>query len=140
MNNKKIGDSTETKVANMFHNKHYWAHVFAKSTVGAQPVDIIAAKGGEQPQIWLVDAKHVRNQDVSFTFERIEANQRTSMMVAKDWAKIDAKKLGFAIEFDRTGGIYWMSYENLLEYELEGKKSIHYSQLRFMDEVIDDAH
>lgn len=139
MNNKKIGDSTEYKVANIFHNKKYWAHVFAKSTVGAQPVDIIAFKGGECPIIWLVDAKHVRNKEVSFTFDRIEPNQRTSMMVAHEWAEMDAKKLGFAIEFDRTGLIYWMSYKDLLEYEKSGKKSVNLSQLRPIGEVIDDA-
>ena len=124
MNNTKIGKKTEKSVSSILREHGYWIYNCPKSQNGSQPFDLIAFKGGQQYLIWLIDGKHVRVNDVSFKLDRIEPNQWASMKYAIDFAKIDASTVGFAIEFERTGVFYWLSYEQALELVKSNKISI----------------
>lgn len=130
MNNKKIGNITENKVAEIFRENEYWVYITPLKTNG-QPVDIIAINNSSS---WLVDAKHVNTSKPSFTFDRIEPNQITSLMYANNFAKI--QNLGFAIEFDRDGNVYWLSFQKFVEMSKNGQKSINMNELELFKEVI----
>lgn len=119
-----VGNEAELKIGEFFRSKGYWAHIFGKKITG-QPVDIIAAREND---VWLVDAKHLRKQETSFDFERIEANQRDTLGYAKYFAKI--KNLGFCIyseKFPKT--IFYLSYDKLIELEEKGRKSVKFEEM-----------
>ena len=87
--------------------------------------------------MWLVDAKHIRNEDVSFTFDRIESNQITSMRYARDFSKLE--NLGFAIFFDRDKQLHWFPFEIYEELANQGVKSVNMHNLALFTEVLEDA-
>lgn len=130
----QVGNSTEEHVINVFKKNHYWAYLTPRK-LGGQPVDIIAIKGNPSVS-WLVDAKHVDYKKVSFDLNRIEPNQWTTMLYANEWANIPIKNMGFAIEFDRVGAIYWLPYEIALEMSKNGEKSINLSKMQLLEEVL----
>lgn len=125
-----VGSTTEKTVVNALRQKGYWVYNTPMKANG-QPVDIIAIKGNVS---YLMDAKHIRENDVSFTFNRVEPNQITTMLYAMDFAKIE--NLGFAILFERTGAIYWLDFKKFLESQKNGKKSININELELFDNVI----
>lgn len=129
---KKIGNKCEALVANFFKDRHYYAHITGQK-IGGQPVDLICIKGGLKNEIVLCDAKHVEFGLVSFTFDRVEPNQDTSMNYAKNYANIE--NLGFAIHFERDNEIRWLSYDLYLKLKDQGKKSINKDELPLLKEI-----
>lgn len=133
---EKLGKATEKLVVKTFKKFGYWAYNMPKK-VGGQPCDIVAIKGGKTFLVWLVDAKHVREQDVSFTFDRIEPNQITSMRYARDFAHIETT--GFCIFFDRDKQLRWLSFENYENFAKNGIKSVNMANLVLFTEVLENA-
>lgn len=138
MNNTTIGNRTERTVSNIFRKKGYWVYNCPKSKTGAQPFDLIAIRGGTNYIVWFVDGKHVRENEVSFKLERIEPNQLASMEYASGFAKVNAKNMGFAIEFERTNEFYWLSYLDALELLKTNEKSINLNKLKLLEEVLNE--
>lgn len=138
MNNTTIGNKTEKTVSQTFRERGYWIYNCPKSSTGAQPVDLIAIKGGKEYIVWLVDGKHVRANESSFPLQRIEPNQWVSLKYANEFAKINLENLGFAIQFERTGVIYWLSYKTALELLKNNEKSINLSKLRPFEEILNE--
>ena len=136
MNNTTIGNKTEKTASSIFREKGYWVYNCPKSANGAQPFDLIAVKGGEKYMVWFIDGKHIRKNEVSFPLERIEPNQWASMEYANGFAKVSVENMGFAIQFERTGILYWLSYKEALEMLKNNIKSINYSKLRELEEAI----
>ena len=136
----QVGKETEKSVSSIFRQGGYWVYNCPKSSSGSQPFDLIAIKGSkENPQlclVWLIDGKHVRENEVSFKLERIEPNQWASMRYASDFANINVDFIGFVIRFERTGEFYWLPYENALELVKENKKSVNLSDLSTLEEAI----
>lgn len=120
----QVGNESEKKVKEIFKKYGYWAYNTPKSKDGSQPVDIIALKKNIS---WLVDAKHVRADEISFSFSRIEPNQLTCLDYAKNFANI--KNLGFAIYFERHDRCVFMHYNKFLEFKEQGKKSVNIAEL-----------
>ena len=130
----QIGNTCEKIVVDMLRAKKYWIYRTPLKTNG-QPIDIIAAKGNETGQIiYLMDAKHVREQEPSFPFSRIEPNQWASLDYAKNFAGLN--NLGFAILFERTGDVYWLKYDLAKTLKDNGIKSVKLTALPRFEEVI----
>lgn len=126
-----VGNSTEQDIAQCFYKNGYWAYILPKK-IGGQPFDIIACKNNDT---WFIDAKHLDSDKSSFSFERIEPNQRTSMKYARKIANI--KNLGFAIKWDKCPEmLYYLSYDKLLELERNGAKSVKIAALNNMEDLI----
>ena len=139
----KIGTATEKFIAKTFKNYGYWVYNMPLK-INGQPCDLIAVKGIELVAIsgtiaWLIDAKHVREDEVSFPFSRIEPNQTSSMSYAVGFAKIPQKYVGFAVFFERDKTLYWLSYQELVKMTNEGKKSVNMKDLPKLEEVIYNA-
>lgn len=128
-----VGNSTEKLISNSFMECRYWAYILPKK-VGGQPFDIIACKGNNT---WFIDAKHLEANKASFAFDRIEPNQKTSMMYAHAYANI--QNLGFAIVWDRTPDkIYFFPYLDYLEMEKNGEKSVKIDSLQDLKDLINE--
>lgn len=126
-----VGDSTEQFIANFLRENGYWAYILPKK-VGGQPFDIIACRYNN---IWFVDAKHLEKEKASFTFDRIEPNQKTSMLYAQQFAHIS--NMGFIIYWERTPEkLYFLPYDRVLRSEKEGKKSVKIEDLNEFKEVL----
>lgn len=136
------GSATEKFVAKTFKKAGYWALIIPKK-VNGQPCDVVAGKGSTNSQktlMWLVDAKHVRAEEVSFPFDRIEPNQITSMAYAMNFAKINGRNIGFAIFFERTKKLYWFSYQDYIRYSQWDYKSVNMNELLEFEEVLKDEN
>lgn len=120
----QVGNEAEKIVQELFKQYGYWAYITPKGKDGSQPVDIIAMKANSN---WLVDVKHVRTEEVSFPFNRIEANQITSMDYAYNFSNI--KKVGFAIYFERINRCVYMPYIKYLDLKKNGRKSVNVNEL-----------
>lgn len=132
-----VGNEAEIKIGKFFQSKGYWAHIFQKKIVG-QPVDIIAGKTdkkNEQTYLWLIDAKHLRKEDKSFSFSRIESNQKATLEYAKKFANL--KNLGFCICWDiYPEKIFFLHYDKLVELEQKGAKSAKLEELEDFECVL----
>ena len=142
MNNTKIGNKTERSASSILRQENgYWVYNCPKSRDGSQPVDILAIKGVENSRLvkaLFCDSKHVRTNEVSFTLDRIEPNQWSSLQFINDFAKVHIDNLGFIIEFERTGKYYWLPYKKALEMSKNNEKSINLSKLKLLEEVLDE--
>ena len=127
----KLGTATEKNICKTLRNAGYWVYNMPMKNVG-QPCDIVALKGSASS--WLIDGKHVRDQEVSFSFSRIEPNQISSMQYASDFAKI--KNVGFVIFFDRDKQLRWFPYAEYLKMHQLGCKSVNMNDLELFEEVI----
>lgn len=128
----KNGNRAERDIGWLFQTKGFWAHNFAKSQSGAQPVDFVAIRENES---WLLDVKNVRSQDVSFPISRIEPNQWACFDYARNFAKI--KNLGIAIRHENSEiYAFWLSYDKLLEMKEKGQKSIKLSDLEALEKIL----
>lgn len=127
------GGKTEKFAAKTFKKYGYWSYIMPKK-VNGQPCDIVATKGGKRSIIWLVDAKHVEEEKVSFTFDRIEPNQLSSFDYATNFAKI--RNCGFAIFFERTKKLYWFAYADYIKYAQLGCKSVNMNELIEFEEAL----
>lgn len=126
-----VGDSTEQFIANFLRENGYWAYILPKK-VGGQPFDIIACRYNN---ILFVDAKHLEKEKASFSFDRIEPNQKTSMLYAQQFAHIT--NMGFIIYWERTPEkLYFLPYDRVLKSEKEGKKSVKIEDLNEFKEVL----
>ena len=126
-----VGNETEEYIAKFFKSKGYWAYITPKKFNG-QPVDIIA---GKDNILWLVDAKHLRKEDKSFPFSRIEPNQRNSMKYAKDFA--NNQNLGFCICWDiYPEKVFFLHYDKLIELEEKERKSAKLEELEDFECVL----
>lgn len=133
---KKLGDATEKFVCKTLRGFGYWVYNMPMKTNG-QPFDIVAAKGGVSFLVWLIDGKHVRGEEVSFTFARIEPNQISSMAYAHDFAKIE--NIGFAVFFDRDKQLRWFPFEEYRKMAENGQKSVNMNSLELFTEVLKRA-
>lgn len=134
----KEGAATEKFVAKTFKKHGYWSTILQKKQDGSQPCDIVAGKQvSGSCKMWLVDAKHVSEEKVSFTFDRVEANQISSMQYAAGFAGLT--NTGFAIYFDRTKQLYWLPFYKFMQLFNFGEKSVNLADLEKFDEVLDNA-
>lgn len=133
----KLGDATEKFIVKGLKNYGYWVYNFPKKASG-QPCDIVAIKGGKSYLVWLIDAKHVEEDIVSFTFNRIEANQISSMNYAYNYAKFNIDNLGFCIFFARDKQLRWFPFKDYLFMNNMGKKSVNMNELKLFTEVLND--
>lgn len=139
MNNIKIGNKTEKTTSQILREKGYWVYNCPRSNTGSQPVDLFAAKRkNNNTLLWFIDGKHVRKQEISFVLDRIEPNQWASLKYIYEFAKIDAEKMGFAVEFERDMNIYWLPYLKALRMAENGQKSIKVSELKLFEEVLNE--
>lgn len=119
------GKNGEEIVGNIFQENGYWFHIFA-SKIGGQPVDIIALKGDKH---WLVDAKYLGKEKISFPFSRIEPNQLSCMNYARNFSNI--QNLGFVIISERFDlKAFYLSYDKLIELKGKGAKSVNLNDLK----------
>lgn len=137
MSNIKIGNDCEQNVVNVLRECGYWVYRTPRGNSGNQPVDIIAARGDMlYTSFYLIDAKHVRNEEISFPFDRIEVNQITTMLYASTYAQLNVNNMGFAIIFDRTGDIYWFPYKQYCKLFNQGRKSVKLAELELLKEIV----
>lgn len=128
----EVGKKTEYIIAQYFKEHKYWAFVIPKS-INGQPFDVIALGHND---IWLVDAKHLESSKASFSFDRIEANQITSMRYAKLYAEIDGH-LGFIIKWEREPNrLFYLDYNIFTEFSEKGLKSVKIEELEDMEDLI----
>lgn len=132
----KLGTATEKFIAKTLRGFGYWVYNIPMKANG-QPCDIIAVKGGKSMLVWLIDGKHVRGEDVSFAFARVEPNQVSAMGYAHDFAKID--NIGFCVFFDRDKRLRWLPYSIYRDMEASGRKSVNMSELKPFEEVLRDV-
>lgn len=129
-----VGDSTENYTANFLRENGYWAYILPKK-VGGQPFDIIACRCDD---IWFLDAKHLEKEKASFSFERIEPNQKTSMSYAQNFAHIT--NMGFVIYWERNPEtLYFLPYERVRKMEADGQKSVKIEELNEFKVVLEYA-
>ena len=128
-----VGDATETIIADFLNKeKGYWAYILPKK-VGGQPFDIIACRCNS---VWMVDAKHLESEKASFSFDRIEPNQKTSMMYARTFANIS--NVGFVIYWERnTTQLYFLHYDKWKEMERQGMKSVKIEDLEIFGDLLE---
>lgn len=136
MNNVSIGNKVETDICAILRKYHYWAYNCPKNLTGAQPVDIIAYRGGEVKMFWLIDGKHIREQNASFTLGRVEDNQIMSMTYAVQFAEVNPDNIGFVVYFERTKQFYWLPYVKVSEMLKNDVKSVNLKNLELFEEVL----
>ena len=126
------GNKGESSVLPIFKKHGYWCHNFAKSSSGAQPVDVVGLKKNTN---WLVDVKYIRAEDASFPISRIEPNQWACFDYARNFAGIE--NLGIVICSERNDlKPLFISYDKLLEMKEKGQKSIKISDLEGLEELL----
>ena len=126
------GNRAERDIGLLFKKHGFWAHTFAKSQSGSQPVDVVAIRENE---CWLLDVKHIRKEEVSFPFVRIEPNQWSCLDYARNFAKI--KNVGIAVRHENDEIFaYWLSYDKLLSMKQNGSKSVKLSDLEVLEELL----
>lgn len=132
----KVGRIAEKDVEKLFSSHGYWALLVQKGPNG-QPFDLIAIKEKENKVYkWFVDVKHLRGKVASFTFDRIEANQLTSMKYARSFAGIK-DNLGFVITPDLGESRYlYLPYDKLIEMKEKGLKSVKIADLENFEELL----
>lgn len=138
----KLGAATEKFIAKTLRTYGYWVYNVPMKTSG-QPCDIIAVKGnsgksGNAFLVWLIDGKHVRGEEVSFTFARIEPNQISAMGYAHDFANIE--NIGFCVFFDRDKKLRWLPFSEYKKLSDSGAKSVNMNNLKLFTEVLADAN
>jgi len=117
------GKQTEQELALFLRGLGYWAYIIPKK-VGGQPFDVIACK---KKKVWLLDAKHLEAAEASFSLDRIEPNQWTSMEYAKTLA--DVENMGFAIYWERKHEFYFLHYNDAIFFKQNGIKSVKIDEL-----------
>ena len=127
------GKATEKFVAKTMKKHGYWATILPKKHDGSQPCDVVAIK---KNKAYLIDAKHVREEEVSFPFDRIEPNQEYSFLYARGFASIE--NTGFAVFFERDKQLYWFPYQMFETMQRIGHKSVNMKDLKLLDEVLDN--
>lgn len=136
MKQKKLGNATEKNITDIFKKNKYWSLIIPPSPAG-QPFDIIARKNNFT---WFVDAKHLEESKASFSFDRIEPNQITSMNYAYLISNIK-DRMGFIIEWERDlSRHFYLSWDKYLQMSQKGSKSIPIEELEVLEELIANEH
>ena len=136
MKQKKLGNATEKNITDIFKKNKYWSLIIPPSPAG-QPFDIIARKNNFT---WFVDAKHLEESKASFSFDRIEPNQITSMNYAYLISNIK-DRMGFIIEWERDlSRHFYLSWDKYLSMSQKGSKSIPIEELEVLEELIANEH
>lgn len=112
--NRINGNRFESELCELLAKHGYWVHNMAQNKAG-QPTDIIAVKHG---LALLIDAKLCK--DDVFSFERVEDNQRGSMMM---WLEKVRNPAFFACKVS-TGRIYVVTLDAIDIALAEGIHSI----------------
>lgn len=109
MNNKKIGNSFESELADRLYEYGYWVHLLNANKSG-QPADVIAVKNRHA---YLIDCKVC--SDNKFVLSRIEENQDLAMNLWKDCGN----GIGwFALKSDEFDSqIYMISHYAMTAYK-----------------------
>lgn len=128
----EVGTEYEVKLAKWLQEHKFWAYNLPRKTSG-QPCDVIAVKNNTAI---LMDAKHVRKEEVSFPFSRIEPNQISSFAYARDFACISYT--GFAIFFERGEEWFWYPYDDFMKAYSLGEKSVNKERLVFLEDFINE--
>jgi penicillin-binding protein-related factor A (putative recombinase) len=126
------GAEVEALVCAVLRRHRYWAHDMARSASGAQPADVAAMRGGSN---YLIDAKNVRPEEISFPFSRIEPNQRQSMEYALTVCGITGA--GFAVRFERDGRLMFLPFQDVKRIEAQGRKSARPDEMSGFEEEIE---
>ena len=124
----KIGTKSEKDLAKLLRKFGFWNYNMPVKTNG-QPCDIVAIRENVP---FLIDSKHTAKKP-SFSFDRIEDNQKAAMDYMINFAHI--KNVGFAIYFERDEDWYWMPYTQYLTID---KKSVNISELVRLEDVINE--
>lgn len=129
------GDLAESSAESYFHKYGYWAYILPKK-IGGQPFDLIACRKNDT---WFVDVKHLERDKASFTFDRVEPNQWSSMMYAKKVA--DIENLGFVIMWERDlSDLYFLEYETAYKLKNDGIKSVKITEMRKLGELLNENY
>lgn len=128
----KNGQRDEDLACKIFKRYGYWSHNIKKGADGGQPCDIVAINKSTS---FLVDVKNVRKEEASFTFSRIEPNQKSSFDYAKNGCGI--KNVGFVIFFERDMlNPRWLSYDQFLSMDSRKEKSANISILPLFETIL----
>jgi Holliday junction resolvase len=124
MTNKKIGNTTERKIAELMHKEGWWVHL-VKDKMNGQPFDLIMSKHNVT---WFMDVKHVKAGQDYFPTSRIEENQRNAMKLLESCG---TDKTGFIIYFEDDG---WFMIQNQnVKYESNRINKDEMKRLVFMN-------
>lgn len=130
----EAGKKAEKVVCEFFAERKYWTFPIPKS-INGQPFDIIARKDSKNyKDIWFVDAKHLESNKASFPFDRIEPNQESSMSYAHIINGVE-DNMGFVIQWERTGNLYYFDYQDFLKMKEKGEKSVKIEDLALLGEL-----
>ena len=110
MSNKKLGSDFERQLAKIMDAYGFWVHIMAQNEAG-QPFDLIAARNGK---VYPIDCKVCAND--YFRFERVEDNQRFSMM---KWKMKGNGHGWFALKLS-NGDIYMVSAASIQQCSEDG--------------------
>lgn len=111
MNNKKIGNLMEKKVAETLALGGYWVHRLQDNHNG-QPFDMIAIR---ENRAYCIECKHCAGS--VFLFSRLEFNQRNAFYKLEK-----CKTYGYiAIQFSGADKFYLVDYNYVRELEKEHK-------------------
>ncbi len=120
MNNKRIGNQMERRVANTLYSKGYWVHRLQDNHNG-QPFDIVSIKYNKA---FCIECKHCIGK--KFNFSRIEQNQRNAFY--------RLKKCGsdgyIALQFGNDNAFYIVNYKTINDLEAKGIKNISEEELQ----------
>ena len=136
MRQKDLGNKTEKDIVEVFKKNKYWSLIIPPSPSG-QPFDIIARK---KNYTWFIDAKHLENDKASFSFDRIEPNQITSMNYAYHIAEIK-DRIGFVIKWERdVSKHFFFSWDKYITMNQNGLKSVRIEELEILEELLLNEH
>ena len=113
MNNKKLGTDFEVDMCELMARSGFWVHFIEPNRAGAQPFDIVAARGG---RAYAIDAKTCAAG--SFNISRLEDNQRMAFDL---WLSCGNYMPFVAVKHDDV--IYMIDYATLQE-----KRSVKLNQ------------
>ena len=111
MNNKKLGSCFEREFCRILAAEGFWVHFIAPDARGAQPFDVVAAKGGTA---YAFDCKTCVAK--YFDMSRMEDNQKTSFAL---WMKCGNGDPWVAVKHQEE--VYLLRYADLLK---KGKMDI----------------
>lgn len=108
MNNKRIGNQMERRVASALYSIGYWVHRLQDNHNG-QPFDMIAIKNDEA---FCIECKHCAGN--RFKFDRLEFNQRNAF----DRLRMCNSTGYVAIQFGNDYKFYLVEYSHIKSLEL----------------------
>lgn len=125
MNNKKIGNQMEKKVAEYFAGEGYWVHRLQDNHNG-QPFDMIAIR---ENKAYCMECKHCIGN--VFNLSRLEFNQKNAF---EKLSKNGSENLYIAIQFGDDEYFYTMLYEFYKKLLKSGVTSVkkEFLDMRFL--------